>query len=336
MARLAKSELLERVTNALETGGWNLLFLSTDHPFELIVFRDSESFRTRIYIWNVTHGGGTARAANEYRIQITSGVSRFNTSGVDRTLVLGWWEEVGVFAGFDVAHHAGLLGSSPSLQIQEETLRQAAINRVATYRKSNDEIALAFVPSFLGEYISQSSALHEIAESRTDLAVLNSVFADPSDADRAIEKDATGKRRTVLAQVAKQLRDSSFKDRVLSAYAMTCSMCGVQLRLIDAAHIVPAARANNDKTSNGLALCGIHHRAFDRALLTVKPDYRVALNPIELVQLKSGALDAGLRRFRALLRPQILLPPDNRDRPDPKLIEEANLLRGWTRYELVA
>jgi putative restriction endonuclease len=336
MARLSKADLFDRVTSAIQSGGWNFLILSDSHPFELIVYRDLESYSTRIYIWRVTHGGGAARAADEYRIQVTSGVTRFSRAGVDRTLVLGWWEEIEVFVGFDVAHHAGALGSSPSLQVQEGALRKAGVDRVATYRKSNEEIAIAFVPSFLGDYISQAPALHEIARSRADLAAFNAVVADPNQTDRHLDRDASDKRRMVLAEVARQLRDASFRERVLTAYSRQCAMCGVQLKVLDAAHILPAAKSSNDSTSNGLALCALHHRAFDRALLTVRPDYRLAINPIVLDGLARAREVAGLDQFRALLRSQILLPPDKRDRPDPTMIRQANALRGWSSYDLVA
>lgn len=335
MARLNKSELFDRVTTALTVGRWNCLILVREHPFELLIYRGDESYRTRIYIWNITHGGKT-RAADEFRIQITSGVSRFSVAGVERTLVLGWWDDVGVFAGFDVSKHLGALGASPSLQVTEGTLRRAAINGVATYRKSTSEIALGFVPSFLGEYTARLPVLHEIATSTKDLAALDAVIANPDRAEEPIAQGTSGARKKVLAEVAKQLRDASFSDRVLTAYGKACAMCGVQLRIIDAAHILPAAKTDDDTTSNGLALCGSHHRALDRALITVMPDYSIAFNPANLAALKVSALEGGWPQFRTALRAQILLPPDKRDRPNPARIKEANTLRGWTQYESVA
>lgn len=335
MARLSKSALFDRVTTALTVGGWNYLILVRAHPFELLIYRGDESYRTRVYIWNITHGGNT-RAADEFRIQITSGVGRFSIAGAERTLVLGWWENVGVFAGFDVSKHLQPLGSSPSIQITEGTLTQAAINGVATYRKSTSEIAIGFVPSFLGEYTARLSALHEIAASARDLAALDAVIANPEESEEPIARGTSGARKKVLAEVAKQLRDASFTERVLTAYGRSCAMCGVQLRIIDAAHILPAAKTDDDSTSNGLALCGSHHRAFDRALITLTPDYGVVFNPANLARLKASMLDGGWREFRSALRPQILLPPDRRDRPNPDRITEVNALRGWSHYEPVA
>src|SRR3712207_2991413 len=105
-----KHELLQHVTRAVTDSGWSVIYLaSTDvHPFRLQIYRDDESYNLRVYIWRLTHGGGVARPQNEYRIQIT-GIDRFEQSPTEKTLILGWWEEVEVFAGFDVRRHAGSL-----------------------------------------------------------------------------------------------------------------------------------------------------------------------------------------------------------------------------------
>lgn len=336
MARLSKETLLNRITDALDQGGWNYIIRSADHPFELSVFLDGKSFRTRIYIWNITHGGGSARAANEYRIQITSGVTQFDVTGVDRTLVLGWWEEVGAFAAFDVTKHLGALGASPSLQIQREALDHALRDQMATQRKGNEEIAIAFAPQFLGDYIEQLPSLHQIAQSDTDLRVLDEVIADPEEAEAVVGGATSEPRRIVLTTVARKLRDASFMGRVLNAYTNQCAMCGVQLRLVDAAHIVPVETENNDATSNGLALCALHHRAFDRALVTIVTDFKVAVNPRKVRDLTGKDLHRGLDKFRQGLRPTIILPPTRGDRPSADSVRKANQLRGWIEFDLIA
>ena len=43
-------------------------------------------------------------------------------------------------------------------------------------------------------------------------------------------------------------------------------MCGIQLGLIDAAHIIPHSNEKGtDDLDNGISLCPLHHRAYDRA-----------------------------------------------------------------------
>ncbi len=336
MAPLKKAQLLERITEALAQGGWNYVLMSDQHPFELSVFREHEILRIRVYIWNITHGGGAARSPNEYRIQITSGVSQFDAAGVDRTLVLGWWEEIGVFAAFDVSKHLGALGASPSLQIQRETLHRASADLMATQEKGNEEIAVAFAPALLGAYIEHLPDLHSIAQSPPDVRLLDEIAANPGNADPVVERASTGPRRTVLAWIARKLRDASFRDRVLTAYKNRCAFCGIQLGLLDAAHIIPVGIANNDNTSNGLALCALHHRAFDRVLVTVMPDYNVAVNPKRIDVLGRLDLTGGIQEFRDQLRQTIVEPHEASQRPDRGAIERANEIRGWKEYERVA
>ncbi|MDA2911949.1 hypothetical protein MYX04_13605, partial [Nitrospiraceae bacterium AH_259_D15_M11_P09] len=154
MAKLRKRELLEKVFSAVEECGWQVIQLSPggSHPFRLRLFQDNETYTVRIYIWNLTHGGGTLRPADEYRIQIT-GVSRFDPEPGGKTLILGWWDEAGVFAGFDFRRHSRSLGFSPSMQIREQFLREAYEKVFSPCPKANREIAIAFRPDFFAEYV---------------------------------------------------------------------------------------------------------------------------------------------------------------------------------------
>ena len=47
-------------------------------------------------------------------------------------------------------------------------------------------------------------------------------------------------------------------------------------------------------------------------------------------ELRLAGHDGGLARFTKDLRTLIILPPDKRDRPDERLVKQANKLRGWT------
>ncbi|MEI2690954.1 MAG: hypothetical protein V9H69_15085 [Anaerolineae bacterium] len=157
MAGLSKTELLEVVVDAVTESGWNVLYLapSTAHPFQLQLYRGDEGYRTRIYIWTLTHGGGSARPADEYRIQIT-GVDQIQLFPGERTLLLGWWEQEGVFAGFDARKHLGPLGRSPSIQIRRPCLEKAQTAGFSPCDKGNREIAIAFRPDFFVEYVRRA------------------------------------------------------------------------------------------------------------------------------------------------------------------------------------
>ena len=75
-------------------------------------------------------------------------------------------------------------------------------------------------------------------------------------------------------QVGRRLmRDSHFSRRVVEAYEGLCAMCGLDVGLVQGAHIYPvSAPGSHDEPWNGLALCGNHHLAFDKHVLGVRPE----------------------------------------------------------------
>ena len=89
-------------------------------------------------------------------------------------------------------------------------------------------------------------------------------------------------------------RDPRFRVRVLDAYDARCVVCGQDLSVgdtpldIEAAHIMPVRDDGPDKVQNGLALCSLHHRAFDRGIIGLCEDrqiFRVVVS--ELIQGES-------------------------------------------------
>lgn len=332
MARHQKYDLLNLVVKAITDSSWNVLYLNDihEHPFELQVYREDESYRLRLYIWKLTHGGGEARPPNEYRIQIT-GVEHFEQVAGYKTVILGWWKEAEVFAGFDVRKHLGHLGKSPSIQIREEYLRSAYINGFSPCDKGNQEIAIAFRPDFFVEYIRNLENLHDFGQSAQDLAILENILQHPEVNAEDIHI-ADVERKTTIISVRKKLRDVNFRDRVLTAYNFQCAVCGMQLKLIDAAHILPVSHeSSTDETRNGLALCALHHRAYDKGLIAIGEDYSILLNRKQVTELKRINQDAGLENFAKNLRPILILPPATSDRPHSEYIKLANQVRGWNQ-----
>ncbi|KAA3440887.1 restriction endonuclease [Rufibacter hautae] len=81
------------------------------------------------------------------------------------------------------------------------------------------------------------------------------------------------------------VRGGLFKKLVPQVYNFTCCITGMRLSslhgfsMIDACHIVPFSRSNDDRVTNGLALCPNLHRAFDRGLITVDTQLKVVVSP---------------------------------------------------------
>jgi len=77
--------------------------------------------------------------------------------------------------------------------------------------------------------------------------------------------------------VGARVRDSKFRQRVLTAYEYRCAVCGFDVRLgsvsivLDAAHIRWHQAGGPTEESNGLALCVLHHKTFDLGAFTISP-----------------------------------------------------------------
>lgn len=107
-------------------------------------------------------------------------------------------------------------------------------------------------------------------------------------------------------------------------------MTRVQLRLVDAAHILPVgAPESADHVRNGIALAPTYHRAFDSGLIYLDDDYRMQINTGDLQKLARMNLSGGVEAFRAPLG-RIFLPPDPAQRPAVEYIRRANRFRHIT------
>jgi putative restriction endonuclease len=101
----------------------------------------------------------------------------------------------------------------------------------------------------------------------------------------------------------------------------------MQLKLVDAAHILPiVASGSPDLVTNGLALSSTYHRAFDTGLIYLSDGYKMCISRPRRDLLVELGLDGGLAEFEHTLG-RIHLPPDRRQWPDLELVRKANKLR---------
>ena len=323
MPALSKSQLLEQIVRAVRLCGWEVHYASypPTHPFHLIIHKDDQVEDVLVYIWNITHGGAH-RAADEYRIQITGVMTIDILAGV-KTLLLGYWDANDVFAGWDARSYTGQIGSSPSLQIREQYLLSAHVDEIVPCPKDNAEVAIAFAPESFVTYVRSLEELHS-AGSATEQNVVIQIGKKQGQISNADIAPLPADRQKIMKVVAGYQRASDFRRRVLTAYSNTCAICGMQLDLVDAAHIIPVAHpVSNDNTNNGLCLCAMHHRAFDAGLIAILPDYRIVINQDKLGRLRANHLHGEEQRCLGNLRVQIRLPPDPAQQPGEQTIQKA-------------
>jgi putative restriction endonuclease len=297
-----------------------------EHPRVFVIETPSGSFELWSYAWTLTHGGRPS-LPDEYRIQMTSVASPLPLNPFGPTVLVGYEPNLKMFAGFDLARHKTFTQGSPSVQVDIRALQTALRDGMAFDRKTNKEIAVAFRPDQFLNYAFNSKDLHKYGKSTTtfDLLQKASSLQEIEETDLAtLPVD----RRRVVSTVSKLSRVANFRRKVTDAYAHRCAVTRMQLRLIDAAHIIPVgAPGSSDEVVNGLALSPTYHRAFDRCLIFLDESFIMRPNDNAVAELVTLGLDGGLADFKRYLGKPIHLPADRRQWPSKKLIRVANEAR---------
>jgi putative restriction endonuclease len=137
---------------------------------------------------------------------------------------------------------------------------------------------------------------------------------------RVADDHDTARRAYVTRAVEQRLHQVAFRQRVIRAYQERCALCSLRhTELLDAAHITPDTDPEGlPIVQNGIALCKLHHAAFDRFFFAVTPDYRVTVRPSVLAESDGPMLVVGLQQIHG--RP-ILLPRRPAERPDPARLQ---------------
>lgn len=329
---VAKAALLDRVVEGLRASGARVLVSDSRHPFRLVVRQGGDEVAARVYVWNLSGGGGQRRPEWERRIEIT----RLEWEADEQALVLGYDEDLDVFVAFDPEYHKdpGSSGSA-SVQVPLNALELAQLHGIRSHRRKNDEVAIALRPNMLGPYLQWQQVIHD------ELVVDDSLLQELENTAEAGGDEVSSSaalpgskglpaRQKVMRSIQQTLRDQTFRGRVLAAYEDRCALCDVQLRLVEAAHIVPVReKGSTDETCNGVALCSLHHAAFDRGVVGINPDFSVMVNEEHLANLQSEGLAGGMEGFRHGLRTSMRLPTDPAQRPTPELLARGLEIRGW-------
>jgi putative restriction endonuclease len=130
-------------------------------------------------------------------------------------------------------------------------------------------------------------------------------------------------RRYILRETKQRLHQPVFRSTVLRAYRQRCAVCSLNHpELLDAAHIIADRKeAGIASVRNGLALCKIHHAAFDKRILGIAPNLIVEIRQDILDEVDGPMLRHGLqgRHGERLMA----MPASRTEWPDPTLLESA-------------
>jgi putative restriction endonuclease len=148
-------------------------------------------------------------------------------------------------------------------------------------------------------------------------------LSEPGENLSGLEPDDAGtdaRRAYITAAVRVRLHQRGFRERVLRAYQEQCALCHLRHEeLLDAAHILPDGDPDSEPVvPNGIALCKLHHAAFDKYFFGIRPDYTVEVSEGILREKDGPMLRHGLQGIHGQ---QIHRPRSALLRPDPAFLE---------------
>jgi putative restriction endonuclease len=134
-------------------------------------------------------------------------------------------------------------------------------------------------------------------------------------------EDAEPRRAYVTATFRRRLHQQLFAKRVIRAYQDRCAVCRLRHReLLDAAHITADREPEGEPVvSNGIALCKLHHAAFDSFFFAVDANYVIQVRRSILEEADGPMLVVGLQGIHGQ---QIHVPRRDAERPDPQRLEQ--------------
>lgn len=172
---------------------------------------------------------------------------------------------------------------------------------------SKQQDAVGDVASNVDEKDEQSRASDDIIAEQTDPALTED------------NVEYTESRRRV--------RDASFTENVREAYDERCAVCSARRVApdgsteVEAAHIYPKSEGGPDVVQNGIALCRLHHWAFDAGWISFTDNNDIIVRDVPDRD--------GYEEFADFDGKTLHLPDDEGLRPHPKFIREHRTLHGF-------
>jgi putative restriction endonuclease len=173
----------------------------------------------------------------------------------------------------------------PFWRLQNDGLWEVSPTEGLATRRSNTDVKKSdliehnvhggFLPEIYNKLLQDKHLVRAIAQDLLDANFPESIHQDILD-EVGIEFEI-GTRMVMV-------RSPDFRERILRAYEYSCAVCGFDVRLgtipvaLEAAHIKWHQAGGPDEERNGLALCTLHHKLFDRGVFTLSNSMSVIVS----------------------------------------------------------
>ena len=302
----------------------NVGFIGGSNPYKFSI--NNKIFF--VYIVNIHESGEGRPNKDECRIQVSES-KNFNEvlSSNNYSIILGYFPDEKVFTAWNPFITKKRLNKNKRISFYSKfsIQKMANINKISLFINRNKEHIISFRPEYLGLYLDNINSIHLLDEKK--LINLANTSDDMDINDELGSVTVNDIDFTITHQRNK--RNPKFRKIVNHAYNSKCAMCGIQLELVEAAHIIPHSHEKGtDDISNGISLCKLHHYAYDRGLIYFDSSFKIFFNDEKIDYLTKVNMDSGFRKFQKMSFDQINLPISSAFYPSIENINIANQLRG--------
>ena len=328
---LNPSDLKYLLIDSLKSYSDNVEYVDGRNPYRFSINKKT----VYILIRNVHESGMNRENQDECRIQISNSQSLIQAlNSRINVIVLGFFADENVFTAWDPLIFNNRFNDwfmdtskakTVSVYSRFSIQRNANQNKIGNYVDNNGQSIISFKPEYLGLYLDNITNIHNLNAAELFKFV---EFSDKENDEDFTGSISLGKEQLVVTHT-RYKRDPNFRKKVYEAYNNKCAMCGIQLELIEAAHIVPHSHeSGTDDISNGIGLCSLHHTAYDKPLIYFEIDFSIKINNNKMKYLEKMGLDGGYRKFEDLSFDKLRLPQNHILQPNLGNISLANQIRG--------
>lgn len=169
--------------------------------------------------------------------------------------------------------------------------QQRGISGLINVGKADREIWDEFHQNWTMLAIESELAYLEMTTDDTSLITDTLIASYDESAEQATETER---------QIKVRVGQSFFRRVILTSYHQQCCICGLPVpEMLIASHIVPWRDANHHRLNphNGLCLCALHDRGFDRGFVTVDDDYELIVGDELRQYLPNDAVETYFKSY---------------------------------------